>query len=197
MLRSGLSLEADAIVVAAGVRANIEPVAQAGVRCGKGIAIDDHCRTNAQNIFAAGDVTETDDTLAGGVLPSGIWPTAIRQGKVAGANMAGGDEGLSNNTNFRASLSLLGTSIVSLGPISRREPHWRRVAYRGTNAAGQTSVRVLYFDGPRLRCAILWGDIANAGVYGQAILTGRDLTREQPFAGDLDAAKRGLAEANI
>jgi pyruvate/2-oxoglutarate dehydrogenase complex dihydrolipoamide dehydrogenase (E3) component len=52
--------EGDALLVAAGRRPNLEGLAleAAGVQAGRGgIAVDRHCRTTVENIFACGDVT--------------------------------------------------------------------------------------------------------------------------------------------
>jgi NAD(P)H-nitrite reductase large subunit len=196
-LKSGIVIEADLVVMAAGVRANKEIAESAGIVCGRGIRIDERCHTNVGNIYAAGDVTESPDTLVGQVMPSAIWPTAVRQGRVAGANMAGGADSLARNTGLRASISLLGMSIVSLGPLWKIDPAWRKMTYRSTNSAGRPCLRTLYFQADVLRCAILWGDVVNAGVYTEAILKQRPLGEAVAYAGDLDAAKRGLQEATI
>jgi phenylglyoxylate dehydrogenase epsilon subunit len=55
----------------------------------RGVLVDKQMRTNLPDIYAAGDVAEGHDFFFGQVGINAIAPTAIQQGKVAGANMAG------------------------------------------------------------------------------------------------------------
>jgi pyruvate/2-oxoglutarate dehydrogenase complex dihydrolipoamide dehydrogenase (E3) component len=77
------SVEADALLVAAGRRPNTDDLGltTAGVRVTPaGIAVDDRLRTTAPGVFAAGDVT--------GILP--FTHVAAYQGRIAGRNATGG-----------------------------------------------------------------------------------------------------------
>lgn len=198
-LQSGRSLPADVIVAAAGVKANAELAAQAGIVTGRGITIDRYCRTSAANVFAAGDVTETEDAIVHQVMPSAIWPAAVRQGQVAGVVMAGGnDDSLVRNTGLRAAVVLGGTSVVSLGAVSMAATRgWNKLIHRYTNSRGRRCLKVFFLDGKRLMGAILWGDVTNAGVYGEAIITGRDITADLAALPDLDGARHGLEALTI
>jgi NAD(P)H-nitrite reductase large subunit len=197
-LRSGRAVPADMVVVAAGVKANTELLGGSGAATNRGIVIDRHCRTSLADVYAAGDVTETEDVVVNRVMPSAIWPAAIRQGVVAGANMAGRDESLAKNTGMRASVGLLGTSVVSLGAVNMaRASGWTKHVFRHTNSRGQDCLKVLFTEERRLMGALLWGDITNAGVYGEAIINGRDMTADLPAIDELDGAKRGVETLSI
>ena len=197
-LASGNAIPADLIVAAAGVRANAELAAAAGAKVNRGILIDSRCRTTLPDIYAAGDVTETEDVIVRRIMPSAIWPTAIRQGQVAGASMAGADDSLLHNTGMRASVNLLGTSTVSLGAVAlAAEFGWTKRTFRHTDSRGRRCVKVFFLEGRRLRGAILWGDILNAGVYGEAILNDRDLSGDLAFIADLDGARRGTEVLHV
>jgi NAD(P)H-nitrite reductase large subunit len=198
VLASGRELPADVVVAVAGVRANVELGAEAGVRVGRGIVIDAQCQTSIPGIYAAGDVTETEDAIVQRTMPSAIWPAAIRQGRVAGMNMAGGEDTLTRNTGLRASVNIGGTSIVSLGAVQMAEKEgWSKQVFHYTNSRGQTCAKVLYRNGTRLMAAILWGDITNAGVYGETIINSRDISGDMPYVSDLDGAKRGVQKLAI
>lgn len=45
--------------------------------------------TEVEDVYTAGDIAQLTDGISGKVLPSALWPDAVRMGKVAGANMAG------------------------------------------------------------------------------------------------------------
>lgn len=88
-LSDGRPLTGDLVVVAVGVRPNVDLVKDSGIRTNYGILVDDHLRTNFPDIYAAGDVAEGKDLSTGKPAVHAIQPTAAEHGRVAGANMAG------------------------------------------------------------------------------------------------------------
>lgn len=85
---------ADLVLVATGIRPNVALAKAAGVRLGESgaIAVDDHQRTNLPHVWAAGDCAEAQHRVTGKSAWIPLGTTANRQGKVAGANAAGGDD---------------------------------------------------------------------------------------------------------
>jgi NAD(P)H-nitrite reductase large subunit len=170
-LKSGKRLPADLIVAAAGVRANTELLTSLGAECNRGIVIDEHCRTSLPDIYAAGDVTECRDVTLDRVMSSAIWPAARKQGRVAGTNMAGGEASLQEHTGLRASLSLFGTSMVSVGAVFSPDAAWDKQVHEYTDSRGRLCSKVCYTDNQGiLKAAILWGDVSQAGLYGEAVV---------------------------
>ena len=84
-------LLADLIIMATGIRTNLEWLQGSGVRVNRGIVVDDHLRSTVPNVYAAGDVAEGRDLVTGEAAVHAIEPTAMEHGRVAGANMAGKD----------------------------------------------------------------------------------------------------------
>jgi NAD(P)H-nitrite reductase large subunit len=194
LLKSGKTLPADLIVCAAGVRANLELPRSIGAECGRGILVDETCRTNLADIYAAGDVTECRDATLGRIMPSAIWPAARRQGRVAGVNMAGGSESLLDFTGLKAAVSLFGTSMVSIGAVSGPDPSWKRRIFRFTDSRGRQCLKVFYHDGKGvLHAAVLWGDVTNAGLYADAVATRRKLDDIAPS----EVPEYRVKEANL
>lgn len=90
VLENGDKLTVDRLVVATGVAANfigedLIPVAEGGLK------VDQRMATNLPNVYAAGDVAATPSFYDGRLAPCPILPEAVRQGKIAGANMAGAE----------------------------------------------------------------------------------------------------------
>ena len=81
------------MLLATGVRPNVDLVQAAGIRCGPtgAIAVDDHLRTNVSGVFAAGDCAEHWHRLLGRPAWVPLGTTANKQGRIAGRNAAGGD----------------------------------------------------------------------------------------------------------
>ncbi len=182
-LKSGKRLPTDLIVAAAGVRANTELLTRLGAECNRGIVIDETCRTSLPDIYAAGDVTECRDVTLDRVMSSAIWPAARKQGRVAGTNMAGGEASLQEHTGLRASVSLFGTSMVSVGAVFKPDPAWGKQVHEYTDSRGRLCSKVCYTDNEGvLKAAILWGDVSQAGLYGEAVVRCRQLGDLAPQA---------------
>ena len=85
---------ADLVVLAIGVRPNVELARQAALEIGKtgGIKVNDHMQTSDPDIYAAGDCVEMHDMLTGWPAYVPLGSTANKQGRVAAVNICGGDE---------------------------------------------------------------------------------------------------------
>ncbi|PYN96700.1 MAG: hypothetical protein DMD91_20360 [Candidatus Rokuibacteriota bacterium] len=85
----GADLLCDVVIMATGIRTNLEWLKDSGIRLNQGIVVDDHLRSNVANVYAAGDVCEGPDRLTAAGVVHAIEPTAQEHGRVVGANMAG------------------------------------------------------------------------------------------------------------
>lgn len=88
---SGADIVCDVVVMATGIKTNLEWLKGSGVQIRQGIVVDDHLRSNIPNVYAAGDVAEGRDLVSGQPALHAIEPTAQEHGRVVGANMAGKD----------------------------------------------------------------------------------------------------------
>jgi len=91
-LAAGGRIEVDHLVVGIGATPATELAEAAGLTVDNGIRTDSGLRTSAPDVYAAGDVANADHPLLGHPLRVEHWDTAIRHGKVAATNLAGGDE---------------------------------------------------------------------------------------------------------
>jgi len=87
--QNAADLLADVVIMATGIRANLDWLDGAGIEINRGIVVDDHLRSNVPNVYAAGDIAEGRDLVSGEAAVHAIEPTAMEHGRVAGANMAG------------------------------------------------------------------------------------------------------------
>jgi NAD(P)H-nitrite reductase large subunit len=108
------------LAVAIGIQPRMELGQAAGLKTERGIIVDDHLRTSAPDIFAAGDVAQVYDAQSGLYLLDSLWTPAINQGRAAGANMAGGDVVYEKKFPFNVTrLSGLVTTII--GRVGKAE----------------------------------------------------------------------------
>lgn len=101
-LKSGKAWDFDVLVQAVGITPVFPEVP--GLTVGIGIRIDDHCRTNLPDIYAAGDCTETCVPDSDRWQTTRIWLDCAQQGSTAGRNMAGRDATLPDQPFFNASI---------------------------------------------------------------------------------------------
>ncbi len=90
-LTTGSALDADLVIVSAGVSPNIGFLESTPVHVAKGVLVDDRLETSVPGVFAAGDVAEAPDLFTGAHLVAAIQPNAADQARVAALNMAGQD----------------------------------------------------------------------------------------------------------
>jgi NADPH-dependent 2,4-dienoyl-CoA reductase/sulfur reductase-like enzyme/rhodanese-related sulfurtransferase len=101
----GERVPADLVVLAVGVRPNLELARQIGLRIGPtgAIAVDTCMRTSVEGVYAVGDVAESFSAIIGEPVWVPLGSTANKMGRIAGHVITGGD------LEHRG---ILGTSIV-------------------------------------------------------------------------------------
>lgn len=90
--RQGRQLTCDLAVVGLGIEPATELAAGTDIEVDDGIVVDDHCRTAADDVYAAGDVANHDHPRFGRRVRVEHWQNALLQGATAARNMLGADE---------------------------------------------------------------------------------------------------------
>lgn len=165
---SGKKIDFDVLVVAVGVRPNVELVKDAGGEVGRGIVVDAKMHTSVKDIYAAGDCTEGYDVTVDGKRVLALLPNAYFQGKCAGINMADGVSSFMNGVPMNA-IGFFSTHLVTAGIYEGESIE--RVTEKG--------YKKLFVKDGRLVGFILINDIERAGIYtslirGTAELKGAD-----------------------
>jgi NAD(P)H-nitrite reductase large subunit len=146
-LDSGAELRADLVVVATGVRPNIELVADSGIEVADGILVDEFLQTTAIDVYAAGDCAEGLDFFGGRAVHA-IQPTAVEHGRIAALNMSG------TVTAYRGSLSM--NVLDTLGLISASFGRWQGILdgdhAETTETDGYSYLRLEFDDDHLIGC---------------------------------------------
>jgi 3-phenylpropionate/trans-cinnamate dioxygenase ferredoxin reductase subunit len=172
---AGLTLEADVVVVGAGVTPDVSLARRAGLEIADsgGVAVDSQLRSSAPGVFAAGDIA---DYLSVVNTPSGArdrgrrqrvehWEVAFSQGRTVARNMRGEDVDHDVVPYFFSDLADW-ASLESVGPAYE----WDREIVRGSFDAAAFTIFYL-----------------QSGVVQGALAVGR--------SDDLQAARRLVAAA--
>jgi NAD(P)H-nitrite reductase large subunit len=88
-LSNGESLTADMVILATGIRPNLDLLQGSGIATAEAILVNDRMQTNFPHVYAGGDVAQGPVLFGGDNAVHPIQPTAVDHGRVAGANMAG------------------------------------------------------------------------------------------------------------
>jgi NAD(P)H-nitrite reductase large subunit len=123
-LSDGSRLECQLVVIGKGVTPAVDFVPQERIHMDLGIVVDDHLQTSTPGVYAAGDVAEAMDVVRKRSWVNAIWPVAVEQGRIAGANMAG------RPVKYRGSLGrnvirVFGMDVLSGGILAAPE-HGRK-----------------------------------------------------------------------
>jgi 3-phenylpropionate/trans-cinnamate dioxygenase ferredoxin reductase subunit len=177
--QDGRELEADAVVVGAGVLPDVALAQQAGLEIGekRGVLVDSRLQTAAPGIYAAGDIAEYDSVIHGRRIRVEHWDVAFNQGKAAALNMLGADQPYDVVPYFFSDLSDW-ASLEYVGPAAR----WDHEVIRGSVDEGEFSI--FYLEEGRVAAALSVGrsdDIEHA----RRLITERSAVGEPDALGDL------------
>lgn len=163
-LEGGEHVEADFVVVTAGVRPNTKLAKDAGITVKQGIVVDDCLQTDHTDIFAVGDCAEHRG------LVYGLWDPARFQGIIAGKNAAGIPTEFAGVPRAN-SLKVLDINLYSIGVVSIPDDSY----VEWCHLTESTYVRYV-FHGRKLVGAILIGDIHLAAAITKAIKSETDFS---------------------
>ncbi len=144
-LKDGQTLAAGLVVIAAGVKSNIDFLEGSGIATGQGVIVDPYHQTNVDDVYAAGDVAEGINLSTGENDMLAIQPVAVEHGYVTAQNMCG------KKVRHRGSLNM--NVLDTLGLISSSFGIWEGVE-GGSRAVmfdeAATRYIRLEFEGDRL-----------------------------------------------
>ena len=161
LLKDGREVAADLVVVAAGIRANSDLAATAGLTVNRGIAVDDHMQSSKADIYAIGECAEHRGVCYGLVEP------AYEQARVLAAHLAG-EAAAYKGSVLATNLKVSGVNVFSAGDF---------IGAAGTESIvlsdpGLGSYKKLVLQDHKLVGAVLFGDTADGLWYAELIRGG-------------------------
>ncbi|MDO8794221.1 MAG: nitrite reductase large subunit NirB [Vicinamibacterales bacterium] len=179
-------LDCELVVVAAGIRPNVDLAYKAGLHVSRGIVVNDQMETSSEEIFAVGECVEHRGVCYGLIAP------LMEQGKVLAATLTGHKGPTYTGTIQAAKLKIMGVDVFSAGDWSEQNSEPVRYEDRALGVYKKLTLR----DG-KLTGVILVGDTADSHRYMEWLRTAEDLTAKRrhlllpPPAAD---AGEGVAE---
>lgn len=163
-LKDGKKLPCDLLILAVGVRPQTELAEKAKLEVNRGIVTDiQTMQTGNSDIYAAGDCCVSTDMLDGSKKIIALWPNAVQQGNVAGAQMAGADVTVGGTYSVNA-IDFFGLRICTCGLINvHGEQYSDKIKQDGD------VYKRLVFEGDKLVGYVLINSSINAGLYTNLI----------------------------
>jgi len=168
---SGRVLETDGVVAGIGIHPNLELAKEAGIKVNSGIIVNENLETSVPDIYAAGDIASFYHSALEKRTRVEHEDNAVQMGKVAGRNMAGGNETYDHIPMFYSDLFDLGYEAVGeMSSKMKTIADWQEEPFK--------KGVIYYMDDGRVRGVLLWN------VWDQ-VEAARALMKEQgPFGED-------------
>jgi NADPH-dependent 2,4-dienoyl-CoA reductase/sulfur reductase-like enzyme len=146
---SGLCIEVELAVVGVGVVPNVDFLVGSGLALADGVVVNQRFETQAQGVYAAGDVANFFDPLYGRQRRIEHWSNANYQGTEVGKVLAGTGAGYDTVSSFFS--EVFGTTVRVFGDVSRFD----ELTVEGSLTSG--TLLTSYGDGGRLVGALTVG----------------------------------------
>jgi nitrite reductase (NADH) large subunit len=162
---NGELLEADLVVIAAGIRPNADLGRMAGLEVNRGIVVNDYMETSDPRVFAVGECAEHRGQVYGLVAP------LLEQGKVLAATITGNKGPTFEGWKPAAKLKIMGVDVFSAGEVEESDGAH---SVRYEDPAIGVYKKLIIRDN-RLTGVVLVGDAADSGRYMEWLRTNADL----------------------
>jgi nitrite reductase (NADH) large subunit len=187
-LKDGRVVEGALVLISTGIRSRVELARAAGLEVNRGVVVDEQLRTSAADVYAAGDVAESEGIVYG------IIPAAIEQAQVAAANMVADGSAIYSGTVPATTLKIVGIDLTSLGDATATGDEF--VVLRQVDPTIGVYRRLTLRDG-KIVGAILLGDTRNVRPLKQLIATGRDVSAYSDRLLDENLDLKALAQGEV
>lgn len=154
--KDGTSLEADIVVVACGIRPNVDLAKQCGLTVGRGIVVNDFMETSDSSIFAVGECVEHRGQVYGLVAP--LWD----QGKILAETITGNKGPTYQGSVVATKLKVAGVDVFSAGIFKADQGTAQAIIHQDPILG---VYKKLIVDKDRLIGAVLVGDSREANYY--------------------------------
>lgn len=160
-LSDGSIIPAELVVISAGVRANTALAKDAGIATDRSVIVNEKMETSLPDIYACGDCAQYEG------VNLGIWPQAVEEGTVAGAQAAGDTSVTYKPVSAALSFNGMNTSLFAAGDNGKQpDLIYKTVEFRDP---ARKQYQKYYFRNNRLCGVILLGDTSRMAEMTEAL----------------------------
>lgn len=164
--KDGTEIETDLVVMAVGIRPNIELAKSAGLHHERGIVVNDALQTFDPRIYAVGECVQHRQTLYGLVAP--LW----EQAKVCANHLAEVGIGVYAGSQVSTKLKVTGINLFSAGDFVATEGD-EEIIFRDLRRG--VYKKLVVRDG-KIAGTVLYGDVSDGSWYYELMIEGVDIT---------------------
>ncbi|UCD96266.1 MAG: FAD-dependent oxidoreductase [Candidatus Bathyarchaeota archaeon] len=172
---AGEEIPADIVVIATGIRANTDLATKAGIETGstRTIKTNAQMETNVKDIFTAGDCAESTNIITKKPACPQLGTVAVRHGKVAGVNAAGG---------YSLFTGVLGSAVTQLfdtqiGVTGLTEFFAKREGIETVTGTITSKTRADYYPGGKALRVKLLAEKESQRIIGGQFIGGEEVTQ--------------------
>lgn len=165
--KDGEKLDAEMVVIAAGIRPNAGIGKTAGIEVSRGIVVDDFMRTSDPDIYSVGEGVEHRGQLFGLVAP------LMDQGEVLTATIKGNERDPFEASTPVAKLKIMGVNVFSAGEVDDQLEDVDCIRYEDPSLG---VYKKLVLRNNQLAGVVLVGDAGDSERYTAWLKTREDLT---------------------
>jgi nitrite reductase (NADH) large subunit len=190
LLADGRRIPADLVVLAIGIRPNIDLARAAKLDVNRGILVGDDMATSDPEIYAIGECIEHNGQVFGLIAP--IWD----QARVCGAQLAGDATAVYVPPPVFTSLKITGIDVFSAGALAAADEADEEITLH--DARGGLYKKVILRDG-RIVGSVLYGGVADGPWYVQLMRDKSDVSafRDWIVFGRAIAEQAGTASPQL
>ncbi|MDR6226308.1 assimilatory nitrate reductase catalytic subunit NasC [Desmospora profundinema] len=166
--KDGSSIDADLVVMAVGIKPNVQLAKESGIEINRGVVVDDWMATGVPGIHAVGECAEHRGTVYGLVAPH------REQGAVLAKRLCGLETEPYEGSVTATKLKVSGVDVFSAGEFNdgpetraiRSQDEWKGI------------YKKVLFRGNRITGGVLFGDTSDSAFLLGCIREGREMTDE-------------------
>ncbi|MCC7166343.1 MAG: NAD(P)/FAD-dependent oxidoreductase [Rhodospirillales bacterium] len=157
-LADGRTVPADLVVVAIGIRPNIDLARKAGLEVNRGVVVGDDMRTSDADIYSVGECVEHRGQVFGLVAP--LW----EQAKICARRLAGETDANYVTPALSTRLKITGIDVFSAGQLAAQDEADEELIYRDS---AKGIYRKLVLRESKVVGAVMYGDVGDGAWFYQ------------------------------
>lgn len=146
----GTHISADLVIMAVGIKPNVELALRSGIRVNRGIVVNDYMETGTPNIYAVGECAEHRGISYGLVAP------LYEQGRILARKVCGQQTAPYLGSTLYSQLKVAGIEVFSAGQIQEETAEQSVISYDGHKG---TYKKIVISRSGTLAGAVLFGDV--------------------------------------
>lgn len=166
VFKDGTEVEADLVVMAVGVRPNVQLAQESGIEVNRAIVVNDYLETSVPNVYAVGECVEHRGMVYGLVKP------LYEQGKILAKRICGIDSEGYEGSVLSTQLKISGVDVFSVGQFIEDETAKAVTIHNAADGIYKKAV----FREDKMIGAVLFGDTKDGTKLLDIIVKQRDVS---------------------